>query len=172
MLGPCKTGFCGHVCEVAVPHRRRFHLAGFSIFACTHYPLHRWCPDWGKDAFAALGITSSSSRQFLTVEPYYRPAFGMRDISLSSDFCSCGRYLRYLLVACLDLFPVRGSKSCPAVGSLRVPFSADLILPSLTISLAEAQVLPTDGANCRVTIQGLGSTGMGFWPKEPETMNL
>ena len=94
-----------------------------------------------------LGVTSSSSRQFLTVEPYDRPAFGMHDLSLSSDFCSCGRYLHYSLVTYLDLFPVRGSRSCPAVGSLRVPFGANLILPSLTVSLTKAQVLPTDGAN-------------------------
>ena len=91
----------------------------------------------------------------------------MRDLSLSSDFRSCGRYLHYPLVACLDLSPVRGSRSCPVVGSLHVPFGAYLILPSLTVSLAEAQVLPTDGANCRVAIQGPGPTGMGFWPKEP-----
>ena len=99
-----------------------------------------------------LSVTSSSSRRFLAVEPYDRFAFGMRVLSLLSDFCSCGRYLRYPLVACLDLFPVRGSRSCPAVGSPRVPFGADLILPSLTVSLAEAQVLPTDGTNCRVAI--------------------
>ena len=96
----------------------------------------------------------------------------MRDLSLLSDFCSCGRYLHYPLVACLDLFLVRGLRSCPAVRSLRVLFGADLILPSLTVSLAEAQVLPTDGANCRVTIRGPDPTGMGFWPKEPKTMNL
>ena len=99
-----------------------------------------------------LGVTSSSSRRFLAVEPYDRPVFRMRDLSLSSDFCLCGRYLRYPLVACLDLSPVRGSRSCLAVGSLRVPFGANLILPSLTVSLAEAQVLPIDSANYRVTI--------------------
>ena len=142
LLGPCKTDFCGRICEVALPHRRRFHLAGFLTFACTHCHPHRWCPDWGKDAFVVLGATSSSSRRFLIVKPYYRPAFRMHDLSLLSDFCSCGRYLRYPLVTCLDLFPVRGSESCPAVGSLRVPFSANLILPSLMVSLAEAQVFP------------------------------
>ena len=119
-----------------------------------------------------LGVTSSSSRQFLTVKPYDRPAFGMRDLSLSSVFCSCGRYLHYPLVACLDLSSVRGSRSCPIVGSLCVPFGVDLVLPSLMVSLVEAQVLPTDDANCRVAIRGPGPTGMGFWPKEPETMNL
>ena len=160
--------FCGRVCEAALSHRRRFHLAGFSIFTCTHCPPHCWCPDWGKDAFVALGATSSSSRRFLTIEPYYRPAFGMRDLSLSSDFCSSGRYLRYPLIACFDLFPVRGSKSCPIVGSLHVPFGADLILPSLMVSLAKAQVLPTDGASCRVTIQGPGPTVWGSGPRSPK----
>ena len=91
----------------------------------------------------------------------------MRDLSLLSDFCSCGRCLHYPLVACLDLSLVRGSRSCLAVGSLRVPFGADLILPFLMVSLVEARVLPTDGANCRVTIRGPGPTVMGFWPKEP-----
>ena len=48
--------------------------------------------------------------------------------------------------------PVRGSKNCLAVGSLCVQFSADLILQFLTVSLVEAQVLPTDDANCKVTL--------------------
>ena len=91
----------------------------------------------------------------------------MRDLSLLSDFYSCGRYLHYPLVACLDLSPVRGSRSCLAVGSPRVPFGADLILPFLTVSLVEARVLPTNGANFRVAFRGPSSTGMGFWPKEP-----
>ena len=125
-----------------------------------------------KDAFATLGVTSSSSRRFLAVEPYDRFAYGMRDLSLLSNFYSCGRCLHYPLVTCLDLSPVRGSRSCPIVGSLCVPFGIDLVLPSLMVSLVEAQVLPTDDANCRVAIRGPGPTGMGFWPKEPETMNL
>ena len=58
--------------------------------------------------------------------------------------------LHYPFAACLDLFLVQGSKSCLVVGSLCVRFGADLILPFLTVSLIEAQVLPTDGANCRV----------------------
>ena len=107
-----------------------------------------------KDAFAALGVTSSSSRRFLAVKPYDRFAYGMRDLSLLSDFCSCGRCLHYPLAACLDLSPVRGSKSCLAVGSLCVRFGADLILPFLTVSLVETQVLPTDPANCRVNLFG------------------
>ena len=152
LLGPGKTDFCGHVCEVALPNRRRFHLVGFLTFAYIRCPLHRWCPDGGKYAFAALNATSSSGRQFLAGKPCYRLAFGMHNLSLSNGFCLCGRYLRYHLIACPDLFPVRGSKTCPPIGSLRVPFGADLILPSLTVSLVDAQVLPTDGANCKVTI--------------------
>ena len=100
-----------------------------------------------KDVFVALGVTSSSSRQFLAVEPSDRFAYGMRDLSLSSDFCSCGRCLHYPLTACLVLSPVRGSKSCLAIGSLCVRFGADLNLPFLMVSLVKAQVLPTDGAN-------------------------
>ena len=137
-------------------------MTGFLIFAYTHCPPYRWCPDWRKDAFVALGATSSLSRRFLAEEPCYRSTFGMRDLSLSSGFCSCGRYLRYPFVACLDFFPVRGSKSYPVIGSLRVLFGAELILPFLMVSLAEAQVLPTNGANCRVTILGPSPTGIGF----------
>ena len=74
----------------------------------------------------------------------------MRDLSLSSDFYSCGRCSHYPLAACLNLSPVRDTKSCLAVGSLRVRFGADLILPFLTVSLVEAQILPIDGAICRV----------------------
>ena len=115
-----------------------------------------------KDVFATLGVTSSSNRRFLAVEPYDHFAYGMRDIFLLSDFYSYGRCLHYPLVAYLDLSPVRGSRSCLVVESLRVPFGADLILPFLTVSLVEARVLPTDGANYRVSIRGLGPTVMGF----------
>ena len=96
----------------------------------------------------------------------------MRDLSLLSEVCSCGRCLHYPLVTCLDLSPVRGSRSCLAVWSLRVPFGAELILPFLMVSLVEARVPPTDGANCKVMVRGPGPTVMGFWPKEPYTMNL
>ena len=115
-----------------------------------------------KDAFAALGVTSSSSHRFLAVEPYDHFAYGMQDLSLLSGFCSWGRCLHYPFVAYLDLSPVRGSRSCLAIVSLRVPLGADPILPFLTVSLVEARVFPTDGANCRVSIQGLGPTVMGF----------
>ena len=109
-----------------------------------------------KDVFAALGAASSSSHQFLAVEPCDHFAYGMHDISLSSDFCSCGRCSHCLLVACLDLSPVRDSKSCLAVGNLRARFGTDLILPFLTVSLVETQVLPTDDANYRVDVWGPG----------------
>ena len=114
-----------------------------------------------------LSATSSSDRRFLTVEPYYRPPYGMRGLSLSNDFCSYGRHSHYPFVACLDLSPIRGSRSCLAVKSLRVLFDADLILSLLTVSLIEARVLPTDSANCRVSIWGPGPTIMRFQPKEP-----
>ena len=143
-------GFCGRVCEVTLPHRKKSRLEGFLISACIHCPHHCSCPSWVKDIFAALGATSSSSHRFLAVKPCDRFAYGIRDFSLSSDFCSCGRCSHCPLVACLDLSPVRGSKSCLVIGSLRVRFGADLILPFLTVSLVETQVLLTDGANYRV----------------------
>ena len=103
-----------------------------------------------KDVFAALGAASSSSYRFLAIKPCDRFAYGMRDLSLSSDFCSCERCSHCPLATCLDLSPVRDSKSCLTVGSLLVLFGADLILPFLTVSLVETQVLPTDDSNCRV----------------------
>ena len=87
--------------------------------------------------FVALGVTSSSSRRFLVVEPYDHFAYGMRDLSLLSGLCSWGRCLHYPLIAYLGLSAVRGSRSCLAVESLHVPFDTDLILPFLTVSLVE-----------------------------------
>ena len=124
------------------------------------------------DASVALGVISSSSRRFLAIEPYDHFAYGMHGLSLLSDFCSCGRCLHYPLFAYLDLSPVRSSKSCLAVKSLRVPFGVNLILPFSTVLLVKARVLPTDDTNCKDSIQGLGPTVMRFWPKEPWIMNL
>ena len=109
-----------------------------------------------KDVFAALGATSSSNHQFLAVKPFDRFVYGMHDLSLSSGSCSCERCSHCPLVACLGLSPVRDSKNFPTVGNLHIRFSADLILPFLTVSLVETQVLPTDGANCRVCVWGPG----------------
>ena len=107
-----------------------------------------------KDVFAALGAASSSNHQFLAIKPFNRFAYGMHDLSLSSGFCSCEKCSHCPLVACLGLSPVRDSKYCPAVGNPHVRFGVDLILPFLTVSLVETQVLPTDGANCRVGLWG------------------
>jgi len=71
------------------------------------------------------------------------------DLSLLGVSCSCGRCLHYLLVVYLDLSPVRGLKNFLAVGSLGVPFGADLVLPLLMVSLIKEQVFPIDGANCK-----------------------
>ena len=60
----------------------------------------------------------------------------------------------------------------PAVGNLEALFGVYLIPPCLTVALVEAQVLPTDGANCRVRICGPSLNYMGFWSNEPNTMNL
>ena len=94
-----------------------------------------------KDVFAALGATSSSNHQSLAIEPFNRFAYGMHGLALSSGFYSCERYSHCPLVACLGLSLVRGSKYCPAIGSLHVRSGADLILLSLKVSLDETQVL-------------------------------
>ena len=118
-----------------------------------------------KDVFVALGAASSLNHQFLAVKPFDRFAYGMHDLYLSSGSCSCERCSHCPLVACLGLSPVRDSKNCPTVGNLHVRFGADLILPFLTVSLVETQVLPTDGVNCRVGFWGLGPASKWFWPK-------
>ena len=120
-----------------------------------------------KDVFATLDAASSSNHQFLAVKPFDRFAYGMHDLYLSSGSCSCERCSHCPLVACLGLSLVRGSKNCPAVGNLHVQFGADLILPFLTVSLVETQVLPTDGTNCKGRFWGPGPASKWFWPKGP-----
>ena len=61
--------------------------------------------------------------------------------------------------------------------NLQAPFGvdllgADLIPPCLTVALTDAQVLPTDGANCRVMIYSSSPSGMGSWSSEPNIINL
>ena len=61
--------------------------------------------------------------------------------------------------------------------NLQAPFGvdllgADLIPPCLIVALTDAQVLPIDGANCRVTIWGSSLKCMESWSNEPNTMNL
>ena len=109
-----------------------------------------------KDVSAALGAASSSDHQSLVVEPFDRFAYGMHDPSLLSDFYSCERCSHCPLVDYLGPSLVRDLKNCPAVENLHVRFGADLILPFLTISLVETQVLPIDGANCRGGFWGPG----------------
>ena len=120
-----------------------------------------------KDVFAALGATSSSNHRSLVVEPFDRFAYGMHDPSLLSGFYSCERSSRCPLADYLGLSLARDLKSCPAVEILHVQFGVDLILPSLTVSLIETQVLPTDGANCRGGFWGPGPASKWFWPKSP-----
>ena len=47
-----------------------------------------------------------------------------------------------------------------------------VILPSLTVALTDAQVLPIEGANCKVTICSPGPNYIRSWPYESNTMNL
>ena len=90
-----------------------------------------------KDVFAALGATSSSNRQSLAVEPFDHFAYGVHDLSLLNGFYSCERCSHYPLVDYLGPSLVRDLKNCHAVEILHVRFGADLIIPSLTVSLVE-----------------------------------
>ena len=165
-------GSCDRACEAAPPHTRTFHSGGFSFFVCTLHPHRCLYPKRAKDVSAGPDAASSSNHQSLVVEPSARCAGGTRDLSLSSDFYLCERCSHCPLVDYLGPSLVQGLQSCLAVEILHVQFGADLILPSLTVSLVETQVLPTDGANCRGSIWGSGPTGGRFWPKGPTTMNL
>ena len=49
---------------------------------------------------------------------------------------------------------------------------ADLVLPCLTVVLADALVLPTDGANCSCTIFLAQILVIRLWPKTQPTMNV
>ena len=55
---------------------------------------------------------------------------------------------------------------------LRTLLDVDLILPYCPLYFTDTQVLPTNSANCRVTIWSLNPKGMRSWPSEPNTINL
>ena len=125
-----------------------------------------------KVVSTALGAASSSDHQSLVVEPFDRFAYGMHDPSLLNGFYSCERCSHCPLVDYLGPSLVRDLKNCHAVEILHVRFGADLILPSLIVSLVETQVLPTDSANCKSSFWGPGLASKWFWPQSPQTMNL
>jgi len=156
----------------ALPHRKKSHSEGFLTFASTRRPHHCQCPRRAKGVFAALDAASSSNHQSLIVGSFARSAYGMHDLSLLSGFYLCERCSHCPLVDYLGPSLARSLKSCPAAEIVHVWFGADLILPSLIVSLVETQVLPTDGANCKGCFWGPGSTSRQFWPKGPSTMNL
>ena len=160
-------GFWGCVCEAVLPRRKKSRSEGFPTFACIRHPYYYQCPSRAKDVFAGLDAASFSNHQSLAVEPFARCACGTRDLSLLSDFYSCERCSHCPLVDYLGPSLVRDLESCPAVEILHVQFGVDLILPSLTVSLIETQVLPTDGANCRGGFWGPGPASKWFWPKSP-----
>ena len=48
----------------------------------------------------------------------------------------------------------------------------DLVLPCSTVALADALVLPTDGANCSCTIFLAQTLLIRLWPKAQPTINI
>ena len=48
----------------------------------------------------------------------------------------------------------------------------DLILPCFTVALTITQVLPTDVTNRRDTFCNLFPKCVGYWPSEPNIINL
>ena len=121
-----------------------------------------------KDVFAALGAASSSNHQSLAVEPFARSAYGRHDLSPLSGFYSCERCSHCPLVDYLGPSFVRDSKNCPAVGNSHVRFGADLILPFLTVSLVETQVLPQKAPIVGAVFGAQAQQVSGSGPKVPK----
>ena len=124
-----------------------------------------------------LDRVASSSHQSLVAWLYHHFARGIRDLSFKNRFHLCGWYVHCLLDSSPDLFYVQGSGNRLVDKHSRIPPDAnlldvDLILPYYSLYFTDAQVLPTDGTNCRVTICSPSPKGMKSWPYEPSIINL
>ena len=124
-----------------------------------------------------LDGVASSSHQSLVAWLYHHLARGIRDLSFENRFHLCGRYVHCLHDSSTDILYIQGGGNHPVDEHLRTPPDADLldvdlILPYYLLYFTNTQVLPTDDANCRVTIYSLRQKGMRSWPNELNTINL
>ena len=103
---------------------------------------------------------------------YHYLSRGIRDLSFENHFHLCGWYVNCLIDNSLYLFYIQTPGNHPVVEHLRTLPGVDLILPYCPLYFTNTQVLPTDGANCRVTVCSPILKGMRSWLSEPNTINL
>ena len=130
----------------------------------------------GRDIRAGRGSLLLCSIELL-LQVINHFVHGICDISFENRFYLCGWYVHCLLDSSPDLFYVQGRGNHLVDEHLWTPFDADLldvdlILPYRPLYFPNTQVLPTDGANCRVTICSPSPKGMRSWPSELNTINL
>ena len=138
--------------------RWRFRLVEFSTFIYNCHPPHhyRTYHDWREFVSTVHGVTSFLSHLPLAAWLCCYFAFEIRDFPLESGFCLYGRCVHCPLNIFPDLFPIQDWESHLVVENPQTLSGADLsgvdlILSCLTDTLTNAQILPTDGANCRDT---------------------
>ena len=115
----------------------------------------------GGIVFVVQGAAFSSSHSFLAAWLVHHPIFGIRGCLHENGFCwfewclrsplETSRSLRSVHAQGLGNYLVARIWQARADGSL--PYG-DLILQCSIVILTGTQVLPTDGANCRVPILG------------------
>ena len=136
---------------------------------------------WARGiAFIVQDAVSFSSHLFLAAWLVHYPVFGIRGCPHGNGLCwfewclrsppetfrsLCSSHARGL-----GNYPAAGIWSARADGSL--PYGG-LILPYSVVALTSTQVLPTDGANCRVRFGSFFSIGVNEpKPNGPDTINL
>ena len=152
---------------------------GFLTSVRTQCPLHHWKrhQSWKGIASVVLDGVTSSSHQYFVAWLYYHFAHGVCDFPFKNCFHLCGWYVHCLLNNSLYLFYVQAQENHPIDEHLRtLPdvdlLDVDLILPYCPLYFTNTRVLPTDDANCRVTIWSSSPKGVRSWPSEPSTINL
>ena len=182
---PCSLERDFYACAFGdAPLRGRKSRLGESwIFACSrrHFRCRGVCRCRGRIVFVVQSITFSSSHLSLTTWLVRHPVSGTCDYPRGCGFCWFAWYPR----SPHETF--RSPRSCHAQGLGNSPVAgiwlaqADggllcggMIPPCPIIILTSIQVLPIDGANCRVLIWGVSFTVDVSEPKpnRPNTMNL
>ena len=120
-----------------------------------------------KFAFSSRGATLFLIDQSPAINSCYF-LYGIYDFHLEVNFGQYAWYAHFLH----NHFSVPSLRKDHPVVMPSIQLVMNLVLPSSTITLTLAQALPTDGANCRVTICSLSPKDLGYEPNEPNTMNL
>ena len=120
-----------------------------------------------KSAFFSRGATLFLIDQSPVVGSCYF-LHGIYDFHLEVN---CGQYVWYAHFL-HNHFSAPGLRKDHHVVMPSIMLVVDLVLPSSTVTLTLAQALPTNGANCRVTICSPSLKDLGYEPNEPNTINL